>query len=123
MGLRPGQAKGPWVGLSGGSGSGGLEIVIALFDPTAGLPSDPAIGDRYLATATANGWSADYIYEWTGELWVGSEPYAGRTIFVLMVNQMYAYDFGSWRLYQDFWFKPVIAIYDNSSSLPGTITE
>jgi hypothetical protein len=39
-------------------------------------------------------------------------------IFVKQLNQMYSYDFNVWRLYQDFWFKPVISVFDNSVALP-----
>ena len=27
------------------------------------------IGDRYIAKVTANGWTANYIYEWNGATW------------------------------------------------------
>ena len=35
------------------------------YDPTGGLPT-PTDGDRYLATATANGWTKDNIYQGNG---------------------------------------------------------
>lgn len=120
MGMRPGQAKGPYVGRDGGgSGDGFLDPVISLFDPTGGLPPTPALGDRYLSTATANGWTADYIYEWNGASWSATVPENGNVVFVKQLNQLYAFDFNVWRLYQDYWFKPVIAIYDNTAALPS----
>lgn len=41
------------------------EPVISIFDNTAALPASPAIGDRYIALVTANGWTANHIYEYT----------------------------------------------------------
>jgi hypothetical protein len=41
------------------------EAVLDRFDPTGGLPADVA-GNRYISTATANGWTVDNIYEGTG---------------------------------------------------------
>ncbi len=50
-----------------------LEPVISFYDPTPGLPAAPVVGDRYTATATANGWTIDHIYECvTGGTWVGA---------------------------------------------------
>lgn len=120
MTIRPGQAKGPYVGMSGsGSGSGGIEKVNSLFDPTDGLPSNPAIGDKYLSTATANTWVDGYIYEWTGSAWTGSAPYEGRIIYAILLDQMYTYNDATWRVYPDYWVKPVIAVYDNTNGIPG----
>lgn len=118
MGIRPGQAKGPYVGKTD-DGGGWIAPVIALYDPTGGLPLSPSFGDRYLSTATANGWTENYIYEWNGFQWDVTIPSNGDVVFVKQLNQMYAFDFNVWRLYQDFWFKPVIAIYDNTSGIPS----
>lgn len=50
-----------------------LEPIISFYDPTPGLPGAPVVGDRYTATATANGWTADHIYECvTGGTWIGA---------------------------------------------------
>jgi hypothetical protein len=35
-------------------------------DPTTALPANPVIGDVYLSTATANGWTKDRLYTWSG---------------------------------------------------------
>ena len=122
MSIRPGQAKGPYVGTDSSDTAGWLPPVIALYDPTTAFPVAPATGDRYLATVTATHggvtWTAGNIYEWIGSQWIETVPVNGDVVFVKQLNQLYAYDFNVWRLYQDFWFKPVIAIYDNTSGLP-----
>jgi hypothetical protein len=122
MSIRPGQAKGPYVGTSDTNGQW-LAPVISFFDPTAAFPAAPVIGDRYIASATATHagvtWTKDYIYEWNGVTWTETAPAAGMVIFVISLNQMYAYTVaGGWRLYSDFWFKPVISIFDNTSAIP-----
>ncbi|MCK5602316.1 hypothetical protein KAR91_10615 [Candidatus Pacearchaeota archaeon] len=43
--------------------------VLSRFDPTGGLPA-ATVGDRYLATDTANGWTNDNIYEYDGASWI-----------------------------------------------------
>lgn len=116
MSIRPGQAKGPYVGPS--SCSGYLSPVLTLFDPTSGLPAAPALGDRYISTATANTWVAGNIYEWSGTVWSMTVPYDGAIVFVKWLDQLYAFNNSVWRLYQDFWFKPVISIFDNTLALP-----
>jgi hypothetical protein len=39
------------------------------FNPTAVLPTNPEIGDSYLATATANGWITGHYYAYSGSAW------------------------------------------------------
>ena len=47
------------------------DSVTSRYDPTAATPPGPAGGDRYIATATANGWTDNYIYEYDGvSAWV-----------------------------------------------------
>jgi hypothetical protein len=122
MSIRPGQAKGPYVGNTSGGGGAYLAPVYTLFDPTTAFPVAPALGDRYIASATATHglvtWSLGNIYEWTGTVWAETIPVDGAIVFAKWLNQLYAFYFGVWRLYSDFWFKPVIAIYDNTLGLP-----
>lgn len=108
-------------GSGGSGGSGGIEKVISLFDPTDALPVAPSIGDKYLATGTANGWTDGYVYEWSGSVWTGSAPYEGRLLYAILLDQMYSYNDATWRIYPDYWVKPVIAVYDNTNGLPGTL--
>jgi hypothetical protein len=122
MSIRPGQAKGPYVGPSIGGGAY-IAPVLTLFDPTGGLPANPALGDRYLSTATANTWVLNNVYEWSGTTWSMTVPPEGAIVFVRWLNMMYAFDFNVWRLYQDYWFKPVISIFDNTLALPVAPTQ
>ena len=58
------------------------ESVIDRFDPTVATPAGPATGDRYLATATGNGWTDNYIYEWDGAAWIETIPTTGTYVAV-----------------------------------------
>ena len=42
-----------------------IDPVISLFDNTLNLPVTAGVGDRYIAGATANGWTAGNVYECT----------------------------------------------------------
>lgn len=42
------------------------EPVLTLFNPTTALPPSPTNGDRYISTATANGWTVNHIYTYNG---------------------------------------------------------
>ena len=57
-----------------------LEPVIAFYDPTPGLPASPTVGDRYVSTATANGWIVDDIYQWSGGIWSQNIPVQGNAL-------------------------------------------
>lgn len=54
----------------------------AFFDPTGGLPVAPALYDRYVSQATANGWIINNIYYWNGNTWSDGLPVTGQTIYV-----------------------------------------
>jgi hypothetical protein len=97
MGMRPGQAKGPWVGSSSGGGGGSgnlfwLPPIISIFNNTLALPVDPTTGDRYLAEVTANGWIADRIYEWNGSTWVATVPVTGMATYNKEDHLIYIFD-------------------------------
>ena len=92
MSMRPGQAKGPSVSI-GGSGSGGggfLAPVLSFYDPTGGLPVTPSTGDRYLSSATANGWTEGYIYTWNGIEWRETVTTIGMVVYVISLEQLFA---------------------------------
>jgi hypothetical protein len=57
-------------------------IIKQRFDPTSGLPSSPAEGDIYLATATANGWTKDHLYTRSGTTYTDTAPAMGMEIGV-----------------------------------------
>lgn len=57
-----------------------LDAAISLYDPTAGLPMGPSTGDRYVSTATANGWTINNVYEYNGSTWDATVPTTGQCI-------------------------------------------
>jgi len=65
-----------------------LDPVIDFHDPTT-LPS----GDRYIASATANGWTKDNIYEWNGDTstWDETIVVDGNAVVVKNLAQIYTY--------------------------------
>jgi len=46
-----------------------------LFDNTLALPVDPVLNDRYIAQATAHGWTAGITYRWNGTAWIADILY------------------------------------------------
>lgn len=71
--------------------------VLDRFDPTGGLPGSPTVGDRYLATATANGFVENNIYEWDGAQWVETVPTVGTFISADdEPNTLYLFNGTSW---------------------------
>jgi len=71
--------------------------LLSFYDPTPGLPVLPSVGDRYLATATANGWDTDHIYEFDGLVWVDIPPVNGLVVYDKTTHRKYAYDGAFWR--------------------------
>jgi len=80
-----------------------LPPVLDRYDPTPGLPLLPDPGDRYMATATANGWTDEHVYECvTDDTWAGAidtPPDEGYAVFVEDEDQAYVYVNGSWVLF------------------------
>ena len=68
------------------------ESVIDRFDPTSALPTTPSAGDRYISTATANGWTADYIYEYNGATWDETAPSEGMATWVEDEDVLYVFN-------------------------------
>lgn len=66
------------------------------YDPTGGLPGDPATGDSYICTATANGWTIHYIYLHNGSAWEEEIPHEGQECWIDDVNHGYVYRDGAW---------------------------
>lgn len=58
------------------------ESVLDRFDPTTATPATPSEGDRYLSTATANGWTVDKLYEYKGSAWVEDVTNLGSLVYV-----------------------------------------
>lgn len=65
--------------------------VKSFFSPAGGLPVLPTVGDRYISSATANGWTIHHVYEWTGAIWADFTPYEGMTIINKLDGFIYNY--------------------------------
>jgi len=70
--------------------------VLSIFDPTGALPVGPSVGDRYISSATANGWTDTYIYQWTGTVWGEQIPNEGWATWVEDENKVYIFDDTGW---------------------------
>jgi len=86
----------------GGSGSGvdWQNSVLSIYDPTPNLPVGPSDGDRYIASATANGWTTDYIYTYDLDTvsWVEVIPDEGFALTVEDENKIYIHNGSTWVL-------------------------
>lgn len=51
-----------------------------LYDPTVEIPQNPDAGDIYVASATANGWTAKNVYFYNGSTFVEISPVEGMQI-------------------------------------------
>lgn len=71
------------------------ESVLDRYDPTGGLPSG-VTGARYISTATANGWTENYIYEYNGSSWDETIPNEGYAAWVEDENKLYVYNGSAW---------------------------
>lgn len=60
-----------------------LSQVLSFFDPTGGLPVAPVTGDRYISSATANGWTINTLQYWNGFEWIQVEPTSGELTYVV----------------------------------------
>lgn len=82
--------------------SGSLKPAKSFYDPTSGLPVLPTVGDKYISSGTANGWTANRIYEWNGSIWTERIPTDGYQIFVeggtLYARKYVVYDTNTWIL-------------------------
>jgi len=70
---------------------------VATFNNTVALPVAPAVGDTYKAQVTANGWTQDRYYEWSGAAWIDvsgvplladNEFYLGAQLFMSDVSMI-----------------------------------
>jgi hypothetical protein len=72
------------------------DSVLDRFDPTGALPVGPSQFDRYIATATANGWTVNYIYEYEGSTWEETIPNEGFAAWVEDENIVYVFNGTNW---------------------------
>ena len=66
------------------------------FNPTGGLPVGPTLGDRYISSASANGWLINDIYEWNGATWTHTVTTAGFAAFVNATSEAYVFNSSAW---------------------------
>jgi len=57
-----------------------LDDVDGFIDPSGGLPGWVTGGERYIASATANGWTEGNIYEYDGSAWSETTPTATNAV-------------------------------------------
>lgn len=73
------------------------DSVLDRYDPTGGTPVGPSAGDRYIATATANGWTENNIYEWDGvSTWDETVADEGMACWVEDEDKLYVYSGSTW---------------------------
>jgi len=67
-----------------GQVSGAGQSSLGFFNPTGGLPTNPINGDKYISTATANGWIQDYIhvYDEEDDVWYSNDPLGGSIMWL-----------------------------------------
>ena len=56
--------------------------VLAIYDPTSETPPTPSVGDRYISSATANGWVQNNIYQWNGATWNSYTPLTNWAVYI-----------------------------------------
>lgn len=74
----------------------GLDWQESVLQRLAAPPMGPALGARYLATATAGGWTVDHIYQWDGAAYVDTTPNEGMCVFVEDENTFYRFADAVW---------------------------
>lgn len=94
-----------------------LENVISFYDPTTATPTTPTLGDRYIASATAHGWTVNNVYEWTGSVWHATVAQKGFAVVVENpVVIIYIYTGVLWNALQ------LTAVHNNMTGLQGGTT-
>jgi hypothetical protein len=66
-------------------------VIVDRFDPTPGLPSSAVEGEKYLSTATANGWIVDKIYLRVGASWTQIDPAVADLAFIVDENVYFVF--------------------------------
>jgi hypothetical protein len=73
-----------------------IDAVTNFYDPTTALPSAPTTGDRYIASATGNGWTINRIYEYNGSGWDETVNANDMQVTVTDRSAQYWFDGTSW---------------------------
>lgn len=71
--------------------------IAEFYDPTPGLPPGAAEGERYIASATANGWTIDYIYEYRASVWAEIVPTLGCTLIAWDTGIFWSWNGVAWQ--------------------------
>ena len=93
------------------------ESVSSFYDPTSGLPGTPSTGDRYIASATANGWTTNYIYEYNGSSWDETVSNEGQAVWVEDLDKVYTFNGSSWVTFGS------TVLHNNTSGKQGGTTD
>lgn len=93
------------------------ESVSSFYDPTSGLPAGPSTGDRYIASATANGWTTNYIYEYNGSSWDETVSDEGQAVWVKDLDKVYTFNGSSWVTFGS------TVLHNNTSGKQGGTTD
>lgn len=83
--LRLAEYGGPW-----------LDDVDGFHDPSSGLPNWVTGGERYIATTTANGWTANNVYEYDGSAWTETAVVADNAAYSANDGADYFFDGTDW---------------------------
>ena len=68
------------------------------WDPSGGLPPGPTDGLRYIATASGNGWSDNYVYQYDSDTtsWIEIVPNEGFTSWIENDDALYTFNGSDW---------------------------
>lgn len=66
------------------------------YDPTSGLPVNPDEGDRYICSASANGWLINRIYTYSNTTWTSLVSNEGLTCYNKNDNTVYSFNGSTW---------------------------
>jgi len=98
-----------------------LQPVDRFYNASAGIPTSPAIGNRYICNLAGHGWKYGYIYTYDGA-WQERAPRKGFTAYVLELDQLYSYEGTTWQKTNvnqgSDWQSSVINFFDPTDGLP-----
>ena len=73
-----------------------LDSAKSFYNPTGGLPTSPQEGDRYISTASANGWTKNYVYRYIDGDWEEFIPSEGTAIRIDNEDKNYQFNGTNW---------------------------
>jgi len=87
--------------------------VIDFYDSSTDTPTSPDSGDRYIASTTESGWTADNIYEWDGSVWIETVVSNGMAVWVETADKKYVFNGTDWVVFGE------TITHNNLSGLQG----